>query len=134
MTTGHGAAAGNNAVTKYSDQSVSETVNRLLELLKQKQLRIFASIDQAAEAQAFGLQLRETWVILFGHPAAGTPVMEAQPLAGLDLPLKIMIWDDAGRTAVSYCPVDTLVQRYGLHPELSAHLRAIDAISDTIVS
>src|SRR6516225_7643589 len=81
--------------TKVSPSSVSETVARLTGILGSKGLKVFAVIDQSAEASQVGLKLRDTTLVLFGNPAAGTPVMVAAPLAALDLPLKVLIWDDA---------------------------------------
>ena len=88
--------------TKVSPRSVTQTVSRLTDILSAKGLKVFAVIDQAAEASTVGLQLRETTLVLFGNPAAGTPVMVAVPLSALDLPLKVLIWDDAGQTKVTY--------------------------------
>jgi uncharacterized protein (DUF302 family) len=88
--------------TKISPRSVAETVSRLTGILAAKGLKVFAAIDQSAEASGAGLQLRETTLVLFGNPAAGTPVMVAAPSAALDLPLKVLIWADNGQTKVSY--------------------------------
>src|SRR5215469_13241800 len=88
--------------TKISPRSVTETVSRLTGILGAKSLEVFAVIDQAAEARQVGLQLRETTLVLFGNPAAGTPVMVAAPLSALDLPLKVLIWADHGQTNVTY--------------------------------
>lgn len=81
-------------VTKISPRSVSETVSRLTELLSARGITLFAVIDQRAEAQKAGLDLRETTLVTFGNPAWGTPVMSATPLAALDLPLKVVVWAD----------------------------------------
>jgi uncharacterized protein (DUF302 family) len=86
-------------VTKVSPRSVSETVARFTDLLSAKGVRLFAVIDQADEARQVGLELRETVLVLFGNPKAGTPVMVASPLAALDLPLKVVVW---GRRAANH--------------------------------
>src|SRR2546430_986187 len=86
-------------VTKISGRSVSDTVARLTELVAAKGMRLFAVIDQAAEARKAGLQLRETTMVIFGSPVAGTPVMVAEPLAALDLPLKVLVGVDEQREA-----------------------------------
>ena len=83
-------------VTKLSPRPVAATVARFTELLAGKGVKVFAVIDQAAAAREAGLDLRETVLVIFGSPAAGTPVMAAAPLSALDLPLKIVVWDDAG--------------------------------------
>ena len=81
-------------VTKDSARSVGDIVTRLTDLISKQGLKLFAVIDQAAEARKVGLQLRPTTLVLFGSPSAGTPVMDAAPLAALDLPLKILVWTD----------------------------------------
>ena len=89
-------------MTKFSSLGVQDTVDRFLELLESKGVKVFAVIDQRAEARAAGLDLRETTLVIFGNPAAGTGVMVASPLAALDLPLKIVVWAEPGqRTSVS---------------------------------
>ena len=120
--------------TKVSPRSVTETVSRLTGILSAKGLKVFAVIDQAAEASKVGMQLRETTLVLFGNPAAGTPVMVAVPLSALDLPLKVLIWDDAGQTKVTYYGPAALAARYGLNAELTAKLAAIDPLTDALVA
>ena len=120
--------------TKISPRSVTETVSRLTGILSAKGLEVFAVIDQAAEASKVGMQLRETTLVLFGNPAAGTPVMVAVPLSALDLPLKVLIWDDAGQTKVTYYGPAALAARYGLNAELTAKLAAIDPLTDALVA
>ena len=120
--------------TKVSPRSVTQTVSRLTGILSAKGLKVFAVIDQAAEASKVGLQLRETTLVLFGNPAAGTPVMVAAPLSALDLPLKVLIWDDAGQTKVTYYGPAALAARYGLNAELTAKLAAIDPLTDALVA
>ncbi len=83
-------------VTKRSPRSVDETVARLVSLCDAKGLKVFAVIDHSGEAAANGLELRQTKVVIFGSPLAGTPVMEAVPGVALDLPLKVLVWDDDG--------------------------------------
>jgi uncharacterized protein (DUF302 family) len=120
--------------TKVSPKSVSETVARLTGILATKGLKVFAVIDQSAEASQVGMQLRETTLVLFGNPAAGTPVMVAVPLAALDLPLKVLIWDDAGQTKVTYYGPAALAARYDLNAALTARLAAIDPLTDALVA
>ena len=132
MTSGSQAEAG--IVSKLSPQSVADTVARLTELVAAKGMRLFAVIDQAAEASQAGLQLRETVLVLFGSPAAGTPVMDAAPLTALDLPLKVLIWDDSGQTTVTYTAPETLAARYGLSAELAARLAGIGPLTDALVA
>jgi uncharacterized protein (DUF302 family) len=128
-----GSTAG--VVTKQSGRSVGDTVARFVELLGSKGVKVFTVIDQRAEARAAGLDLRETTLVVFGNPAAGTPVMEAAPLAALDLPLKVLVWADGERgTQVSYTDPSVVVARYGLRPELSAAIEAIHGLTDALVA
>jgi uncharacterized protein (DUF302 family) len=120
-------------VTKLSPRSVEDTVAAFLALLDAKGLKVFTVIDQRAEAHDVGLDLRATTVILFGNPRAGTPVMQASPLVALDLPLKILVWDDGEQTKVSYTTPIALARRYHLTPELRDSLAAIDVLTDALV-
>jgi uncharacterized protein (DUF302 family) len=121
-------------VTKVSPRSVADTVSRLTGLCAEKGLRVFGVIDQRAAADEVGLELRETTLVLFGSPAAGTPVMAASPLSALDLPLKVLIWDDNGTTNVTYTAPDALAARHHLSPELAARLAGIDPITDALIA
>lgn len=120
-------------VTKLSPRSVAETVARLKGLIEAKGLTLFAVIDQQAEARSVGLELRATTVVLFGSPAAGTPVMAASPLAAVDLPLKVVVWDDDGQTKVSYTAASALAARHDLSPALAGNLAGIDGLTDAVV-
>jgi uncharacterized protein (DUF302 family) len=121
-------------VTKVSPRSFADTVARLQELLAEKNVKLFSVIDQRAEARGAGLELRDTTLVIFGNPAAGTPVMDAAPLSALDLPLKVLIWDDAGQTKVSYYAPATLAARHHLSADLAARLAAVDPITDALVA
>jgi uncharacterized protein (DUF302 family) len=121
-------------ITKVSPRPVAATVSRLTGILAAKGLKVFAVIDQAQEASEAGQTLRETTLVIFGNPAAGTPVMDAAPLSALDLPLKVLIWADGSRTSVSYYATAALAARYGLSDELAANLAGIDALTDALVA
>jgi uncharacterized protein (DUF302 family) len=120
-------------VTRLSPRAVAATVARLTSMLEAKGVTVFAVIDQAAQARKAGLDLRETVLVIFGNPAAGTPVMAAEPLAALDLPLKILVWDDSGQAKVSYYPAATLAARHRLGSDLE-HRLAITPIADALVA
>jgi uncharacterized protein (DUF302 family) len=120
-------------ITKPSTGTVEETVQRALALLAEKGLELFTVIDHSGAAHANGLQLRDTKVIVFGSPLAGTPVMDAHPLAALDLPLKLLVWDDAGQTRVSYTAPAALAARHGLDADEAARLAGIEPVSDAVV-
>src|ERR1700739_1061826 len=99
-------------VTKQSPLSVPDTVSRLVEMIRSKNMKLFGLIDQREEARLVGLELRETTLVISGSPVAGPPVMQAAPLAALELPLKILVWDDAGQTNVSYTAPSAIADRY----------------------
>jgi uncharacterized protein (DUF302 family) len=120
--------------TKTSPRSVAETVARLTSLVETKGMKVFAVIDHSGEAEQAGLDLRDTKVVIFGSPNAGTPVMVAAPLAALDLPLKVLVWADGEETRVSYTAPQALAARYGLSEELEARLAGIDALTDALVA
>jgi len=120
--------------TKISPRSVTDTVSRLTGILSAKGLKVFGVIDQSAEASQVGMQLRETTLVLFGNPAAGTPVMVAAPLSALDLPLKVLIWADDGQTKVTYYGPAALAARYDLSADLEAKLAAIDPLTDALIA
>ncbi len=121
-------------INKISPRSVAETVARLADLLAVRGLKLFATIDQTAAAREVGLEMRETTLVIFGSPAAGTPVMVASPLAALDLPLKVLIWADNGQTNVSYYAPDAVAARHHLSPDLAARLQGINPITDALIS
>jgi uncharacterized protein (DUF302 family) len=120
--------------TKVSSRSVTDTVARLTGILSARGLKVFAVIDQSAEASQAGMQLRETTLVLFGNPAAGTPVMVAAPIAALDLPLKVLVCDDDGQTKVSYYGPAALAARYDLSADLAAKLVGIDPLTDALIA
>ena len=80
------------------------------------------------------MQLRETTLVMFGSPAAGTPVMAAAPLAAVDLPLKVLIWADDGQTKVTYYAPAALAARYDLSADLAAKLAGIDPLADALIA
>jgi uncharacterized protein (DUF302 family) len=121
-------------VTKLSRQSVADTVAKLTGMITAKGMRLFAVIDQAAEAHQVGLTLRETTLVMFGSPQAGTPVMAASPLAALDLPLKVLIWADNAQTKVSYYSPSALAASHHLTADLAANLAGINALTDALVA
>jgi uncharacterized protein (DUF302 family) len=117
-------------ITKVSEGTVEETVSRLQDLIAARGLELFLVVDHSGAAEAAGLALRDTKVVVFGSSAAGTPVMQSAPLAALDLPLKLLVWDDAGQTKLSYWPPADLAERYRLSDELAGRLAGIEAIAE----
>ena len=120
--------------TKVSPRSVAATVSRLTGILSAKGMKVFAVIDQSEEARRAGLRLRDTTLVIFGNPAAGTPVMDAAPLSALDLPLKVLIWADGSQTNVTYYSPRAIAGRYGLSDELAGNLAGIDPLTDALVA
>jgi uncharacterized protein (DUF302 family) len=114
--------------------SVTDTVELLLELIEERGLQCFSVVDHSGAAAAHGLSLRETRVVVFGSPVAGTPVMQAQPWVALDLPLKVLVFDDQGTTRICHLAPAALAARYGLPDGLAAPLAGIDALLDALVA
>jgi uncharacterized protein (DUF302 family) len=119
-------------ITKVSPWSVAETVSRLSAAVAARGMKVFAVIDHSGEAADVGLELRDTKVVIFGSPRAGTPVMLSAPLAALDLPLKVLVWADGDQTKVSYTAPRELAARYRLSEELAGKLAGIDPLTDAI--
>ena len=97
-----------------SPHPAQDTADLLESFLRSKGMKIFARIDQAAEAAAVGLQLRPTILLMFGNPQAGTPLMQQFPGLALDLPLKALIWEEAGKVQVTFTSPEELRERYNL--------------------
>ena len=113
-----------------SKLSVDETVARLLSILQAKGVKLFAIVDHSGEAANAGLKMPNTKLLIFGNPRAGTPLMLASPSAALDLPLKILIAEDAaGKVWISYNAPSYLQARHSLPPELLPNIAVIDALA-----
>src|SRR4051812_35384817 len=125
----NGASRG--IVTKESPYpSVSETLERLQEVVLQKGLKVFALVDHSGEAEQAGLEMQEAKLLIFGNPKAGTPLMVFSPLLALDLPLKALVWEDRGQVRVSYNATSYLAERHDLPSELVKNIAGIDALID----
>jgi uncharacterized protein (DUF302 family) len=117
-------------VDKPSSHSVEQTVKRLKDILRSKGVTLFAVIDHSGEAQTVGLKMLPTKLLIFGNPKAGTPVMVASPSSAIDLPLKILIWQDGrGNVWVSYDTPAYLQHRHSLSPELLPNISVIEALA-----
>jgi uncharacterized protein (DUF302 family) len=117
-------------VTKLSPWSVEDTVSRLSAVVAARGMKVFAVIDHSGEAAAVDLELRDTKLVIFGSPQAGTPVMVSTPLAALDLPLKVLVWANGNDTKIAYVSPEELAARYGLGEELAGRLAGINAVTD----
>ena len=121
---------GNGILRTASNHSVEETVTRLQAILQAKDVKLFTIVDHSGEAASVGLRMPNTKLLIFGNPKAGTPLMLASPGAALDLPLKILIAEDAaGKVWISYNAPAYLQARHNLPPELLPHIAVIDALA-----
>ena len=120
----------NGIIDKRSSHSVDETVEKLKGILQAKGVTLFALVDHSGEARKAGLNMRPTKLLLFGSPKAGTPLMLAAPSSAIDLPLKILIWEDAqGKVWVSYNSPAYLQKRHGFAPELLQNIAAVETLA-----
>lgn len=113
-------------VVKRSRYPFAETASRLTQAIRDAGNTVFASIDQAAAAEAAGLTLRPTTLIVFGNPKAGTALMQASPIVGLDLPVKLLVWQDDDAVNVAYAPMSEIATRYNIGA-MGPVVHAIDA-------
>src|SRR6266853_1457896 len=113
-----------------SNHSVVETVEKLKRILQEKGVTLFTLVDHSGEAAKAGMKMRPTKLLIFGNPKAGTPVMLAAPSSAIDLPLKILIWEDAqGKVWVTYNSLAYLQQRHNLPPEVLPNINVIEALA-----
>ena len=120
-------------VTKVSPWSMADTVARLAAVLAARGMKIFAAIDHAEEARSVGLALRDTRIFIVGSPSASTGAIATAPLAALDLPLRVVVWEDGYQTKVSYPSPAEVARRYGLDGDLATALESIDAATSAVV-
>jgi len=117
-------------IDKPSNHSVEQTVERLNSILRSKGVTLFALVDHSGEAEKVGMKMRPTKLLIFGSPKAGTPLMLAAPRAGIDLPLKILVWEDGqGKVWVSYNSLDYLRERHGLPQELLQNIAVVETLA-----
>jgi uncharacterized protein (DUF302 family) len=120
-------------VRKQSRYSVEESVARLLTLLAEKGIKLFALVDHSGEAATASLTMPPTKLLIFGNPKAGTPLMVAAPSAALDLPLKILVAEDGdGKTWLSWNDPGYLQQRHGFPWEMMSNIAAADALVSSL--
>jgi len=124
------AAANNGIVNKPSNHSVEQSVEAIINILKSKGVALFALIDHRAEAEKVGLKMRPTKLVIFGNPKAGTPLMLASPSSAIDLPLKILVWEDGqGKVWLSYNSPEYLKERHGLPQELMQNIAIVETLA-----
>lgn len=113
-----------------SAHSVDETVRRLEGILNAKGVTLFALVDHSGEAAKAGMTMRPTKLLIFGSPKAGTPVMQAAPSIAIDLPLKILVWEDpAGKVWISYNASSYLQSRHSVPADLMPNLAVVETLA-----
>ena len=123
-------AMNNGIIDKPSNHSVDETVEKLKGILQSKGVTLFAVVDHSGEAAKVGMKMRATKLLIFGSPKAGTPLMLAAPRSAIDLPLKILVWEDAERKVwISYNSPSYLQQRHGFPLELLQNIAVVETLA-----
>jgi len=118
-------------IDKPSHHSVDQTVDKLKNILQSRGVALFALVDHSGEAEKVGMKMPPTKLLIFGSPKAGTPLMLAAPSIAIDLPLKILVWEDtAGKVWVSYNSPEYLKDRHGLPPDLLANIAVIETLAE----
>ena len=125
--------AASGVVTISTQHSVDEAVRRLEQMLADKGIQLFALVDHSGEAEKAGLQMPPTKLVIFGSPKAGTPLMLATPSIAIDLPLKLLIWEDkSGSVWISYNAPAYLMARHGLPQDLLANIAVIEKLAAAV--
>jgi len=120
-------------VTKISPWSMADTIARLSAVVAARGLDVIAVIDHGDQARQVGLALRDTKLFIVGSATVTTPLIEAAPLAALDLPLRVIVWEDGYETKVSYPAPAEVARRYGLDADIAAALETIDVWTTAVV-
>ena len=127
-------SAQSSVITKHSSKSVAETVDRLKRFIAVRGFTLFRVIDHSGTAQRVGLQMPDSKLVMFGNPTKGAAVMLAAPLTALDLPLKVLVWEDGnGVVSVSYNSPGFMAERHRLDGELRAPFDAIESIVEAVL-
>lgn len=130
METSKASTPENGIVSILSSHSVDETLEKLKETLRAKAVTIFAVVDHSGEAEKVGMKMRATKLVIFGSPKAGTPLMLAAPSIAIDLPLKMLIWEDAqNKVWVSYNAPEYLRRRHGFPEELLQNIAIVGTLA-----
>jgi uncharacterized protein (DUF302 family) len=117
-------------INRQSAHTIDETVTKLEGILKAKGVKLFALVDHSGEAEKAGLQMRPTKLLIFGNPKGGTPLMIASPSVAIDLPLKLLVWEDGeGKVWISYNSPEYLQARHGLPQELVGNIALVGALA-----
>jgi uncharacterized protein (DUF302 family) len=117
-------------IDKPSNHSVDETVENLKNILQAKGVKLFALVDHSGEAEKVGMNMPPTKLLIFGNPKAGTPLMLAAPSVAIDLPLKILVWQDGqGKVWISYNSPEYLKERHGLPRDLLQNIAVVETLA-----
>ncbi len=120
----------NGLVNLQSHHSVEQTAQNIERILQAKGVKLFALIDHSGEAESAGMHMRPTKLLIFGNPKAGTPLMLAAPSVAIDLPLKLLVWEDAeARVWISYNHPAYLQTRHGFPPELLQNIAVVETLA-----
>ena len=126
-----GSSADNGIVNKPSNHPVDETVERVKNILQAKGITLFAMVDHSGEAEKVGMKMPPTKLLIFGNPKGGTPLMLAAPSTAIDLPLKILIWEDGqGKVWLSYNSPEYLQKRHGFPEDLEKNIAVAGALAE----
>ena len=117
-------------IDKPSNHSVEQTIERLKRVLQSNGVNLFAVVDHSGEAEKVGMKMRPTKLLIFGNPKSGTPLMLAAPSIAIDLPLKLLVWEDAeSRVWVSYNSPAYLQQRHNLPADLLQNIAVVETLA-----
>jgi len=123
-------APDNGIVNKSTAHSVDYIVEKLKSTLQARGITLFALVDHSGEAEKVGIKMRPTKLLIFGNPKAGTPLMLAAPSIAIDLPLKVLVWEDAGgQVWVSYNSAQYLQTRHGVPQELLSNIAVVETLA-----
>jgi len=123
-------AASKGIVDIPSNHTVEQSVERLKSILQAKGVTLFAVVDHGGEAEKVGMKLRPTKLLIFGNPEAGTTLMQSVPNSAIDLPLKILVWEDEQEKVwISYNGPEYLKERHGLRPELLQNIAVVETLA-----
>jgi uncharacterized protein (DUF302 family) len=120
----------NGIISKSTNHTVDESVEKIKALLQTKSIKLFAVIDHSGEAETAGLKMPPTKLLIFGNPKGGTPLMLAAPTVAIDLPLKLLAWEGSdGKRWISYNSSQYLKQRHALPDDLLKNIAVIEALA-----
>jgi uncharacterized protein (DUF302 family) len=125
----------NGIVTKSANCTVEEAVDKIKSLLVGRGITLFAVIDHSGEAESIGMKMPDTKLLIFGNPKGGTPLMLASPSLAIDLPLKLLVAEDAnGRCSISYNSPQYLQERHGLPKDLIQNIAIIESLATEVAA